>query len=209
MGRLMTLGTATTVVVGLGRGRRPIDALRFVTAAAAHVQEWAVAAEGRRRTGRVLQSLDREVWHVTQDIRLPDGGHADHLVIGLGGVYLLDSRAWQGVVTVDHKGPTITPHGRPAASWIARGQHCSLAPAAAALGRSLSTAAGHPRPAPRAVVVVWAPFPEGLAVSGGITYIAGDRLCAWISDQPRRLAHEILDRGDDRRAAPLLTRALR
>jgi hypothetical protein len=34
--------------------------------------------------------------------------------------------------------------------------------------------------------VIWAPFPEGLAVSGGITYVAGDRLAGWLSQQPRR-----------------------
>jgi hypothetical protein len=205
MGRLMTPGTATTVTVRQLRRVRTIHPLRTVAAAATEVQGWAVAAEGRRRTRRVLRSLDREAWRITQQIRLPDGGHADHLAIGPGAAYLLDSRAWHGVVTVDHKGATITPEGRPAAAWTARGQHCSLAPAAAALGRAVPT--DSPLPAPRAVVVVWAPFPEGLAVSGGITYIAGERLAAWLSDQPRRPAHEISR--DDGRAAPLLARSVR
>ena len=181
----MTLGTATTATVRHLRGARALDPLRMVAAAAAHVHGWAAAAEGRRRTAQVLHSLDPGVWRVTQDIRLPDGGHADHLVVGPGGVYLLDSRAWEGLVTVDHKGATITPEGRPAAAWIARGLHCSLAPAAAALGHALSSAGG-PLAAPHAVVVIWAPFPEGLVVSGGITYVAGDRLAGWLSEQPRR-----------------------
>jgi hypothetical protein len=38
-------------------------------------------------------------------------------------------------------------------------------------------------------VVIWAPFPEGLAVSGGITYVAGDRLAGWMSDERRRPGH--------------------
>jgi hypothetical protein len=185
MGRVMTLGTATTATVRQLRGATTLDPLRLLAAAAEHVHSWAVAAEGRRRTAQVLHSLDPGLWRVTQDIRLPDGGRADHLAVGPGGVYLLDSRAWEGLVTVDHKGATITPGGRPAAAWIARGQHCSLAPAAAALGRALSSAGGS-LPAPHAVVVIWAPFPEGLVVSGGITYVAGDRLAGWLSDQPRR-----------------------
>ena len=112
---VMTLGTATTVAVRRTREAKAIDPLRFVAAAAAHLHGWAVSEEGRRRTARVLRSLDRGTWQVRQNIRLPDGGRADHLAIGPSGVYLLDSRAWLGVVTVDHKGATITPPGRPAA----------------------------------------------------------------------------------------------
>ena len=201
----MTLGTATTVAVRRVREVRRVDSLQLVAAAAARVQSWAVAAEGRRRTRQVLQSLDREAWQVTQHIRLPGGGHADHLVIGPSGVYVLESRAWQGVVTVDHKGATITPEGRPAAAWIARGPHCALAPAAVALGRAMPTSAGSPRHAPRAVVVVWAPFPECLAVSGGITYVAGDRLGGWMSEQPRRHATEA---SRSERADPVLAHSL-
>jgi Nuclease-related domain len=181
----MTLGTATTAAVRRIRGARAIAPLRIVAAAAAQVHGWAATTEGRRRTAQVLRSLDPAAWQVTRNMRLPDGGHADHLAVGPTGVYLLVSRAWQGVVTVDHKGATITPEGRPAAAWTARGQHCSLAPAAAALGRALSTA-GRSTATPQAVVVIWAPFPEGLAVSGGITYVAGDRLVSWMSDQRRR-----------------------
>jgi hypothetical protein len=184
----MTLGTATTAAVRRIRGARAIAPLRIVAAAAAQVHGWAATTEGRRRTAQVLRSLDPAAWQVTRNMRLPDGGHADHLAVGPTGVYLLVSRAWQGVVTVDHKGATITPEGRPAAAWTARGQHCSLAPAAAALGRALSTA-GRSTAAPQAVVVIWAPFPEGLAVSGGITYVAGDRLVSWMSDQRRRPDH--------------------
>jgi hypothetical protein len=48
-------------------------------------------------------------------------------------------------------------------------------------------------PAPRAVVVVWAPFPDAVVVSGGVTYVAGPKLAGWLDDQPRRLAHDHLD----------------
>jgi Nuclease-related domain len=113
MGRVMTLGTATTVAIRQVRGAAALDPLRILAAAAEHVHGWAATAEGRRRTARVLQSLDPGAWRVTQDIRLPDGCRADHLAVGPSGVYLLDSRAWLGVVTVDHKGATITPEGRP------------------------------------------------------------------------------------------------
>ncbi|WP_170852181.1 nuclease-related domain-containing protein [Blastococcus sp. DSM 46786] len=186
----MTLGTTRTTTARLAGGARLVDALRVVSVAAAQLHSWAATTEGRRRTGMVLRSLDRAEWQVTRLVRLPGGGQADHLVIGPTGAYLLDSRAWGGVVTVDHKGATITPGGRPETAWTARGQHCSLAPAAAALGRTVSTT-GRRSVAPRAVVVVWATFPERLAVAGGITYVAGDHLVEWLSDRSRHSDRQV------------------
>ena len=186
----MTPRTATTATVLPARGTNAADALRTVAAAANRVQSWASRAEGRHRTGLALRSLDSAAWRIARHVRLPDGSLVDHLVTGPPGAYLLDSRAWRGVVTVDHKGATITPDGRPEAAWTARGQHSSLAPAAAALGR-IPSASGDRVPAPRAVVVVWATFPERLALSGGITYVAGDHLVAWISDQARRTSEQL------------------
>lgn len=186
----MTLRTATTATAPPAWRVNAVHALRIVTAAADRIQSWAVTTEGRHRTGLALRSLDGAAWRIARHIRLPDGSQADHLVTGPTGAYLLDSRAWRGVVTVDHKGATITPAGRPEAAWTARGQHSSLAPAAAALGR-VSSAAGDRLPTPRAVVVVWATFPERLALSGGITYVAGDHLVEWLSDQARRTHRQV------------------
>ncbi|SFE04706.1 nuclease-related domain-containing protein [Blastococcus tunisiensis] len=191
----MTLRAATSTTVRLARRTRGTDSLHTVAAAASRIQHWAATAEGRRRTAEVLRSMDHRVWRVTQHVRLPDGTHADHLAVGPTGCYLLASRAWPGVVTVDHKGATITPDGHPGAAWTARGQHRSFAPAAAALGRSVAARGGGMLPPPRAVVVVWARFPDRLALSGGISYVAGELLAGWLSgrtappDQrvPRRL----------------------
>jgi Nuclease-related domain len=183
MGCAMVPTTVSAVTARRGGAKA---SLRIV-AAAAQLHRWATAAEGRRRTERVLRALDPAGWQVAHQIALPGGGHVDHLVVGLGGVYLLDSRAWHGVVTVDQKGATITPGDDPGAAWTARGQHQSLPPAAAAVVRALSAATGHPLPAPCAVVVIWAPFPERVAVSCGVTYIAGEQLGDWLTGQPSRL----------------------
>jgi len=185
----------TTVPAGMARhwsAGRVIDSLRIVAAAAAHVCEWAAATEGRRRTERVLRALDRAEWQVVDDVRVPQGGYVDHVVVGPCGIYVIDSKAWRGVVTVDQKGATITPGGDPDAAWTARGRHRSLPPAAAAVAHGLTVTTGGRTPAPCAVVVVWAPFPERVAVSGGVTYVAGEHLAAWLAGQPRRLDPERL-----------------
>ena len=36
-------------------------------------------------------------------------------------------------------------------------------------------------------VVVWAPFTAQAAVSGGVTYVAGEHLADWIPAHPRQL----------------------
>lgn len=164
----------------------PLPLLRTVAAAAGRVQTWAASAEARCRTRRALQDLDRLDWQVAHDVRLPGVDHIDHIAAGPSGVYLFASRAWNGTVTVDHKGATITPERDPGAAWTARGPHRSLPPAASAVARALSAPGGRPVSAPRAVVVVWAPFPERVTVCAGISYVAGEHLVEWLAGQPAR-----------------------
>lgn len=160
--------------------------LRVVAATAWHVQGWATRTEGRRRTQRVLRELGVAGWQVCCDLELAGGERVD-LVAGPGGIFVLDSAAWNGVVTVDLKGATITPFDRPSAAWTARGQHRALAPAAAGVVRALAAATGAPVPAPRPVTVIWSPFPERVAECGAVSYVAGDWLAGWLAEQPMRL----------------------
>jgi|tagenome__1003787_1003787.scaffolds.fasta_scaffold20886235_3 hypothetical protein len=184
--------TVPAVTARRGGTRTAIGPLRAVATAAARLCDWAAAEEGRRRTARVLRALDRTAWQVVHHVAVPSGGHVDHVVIGPAGICVLRSEAWRGVVTVDQKGATITPAGDPDAAWTARGRHRSLPPAAAAVARGLAAATGSSMPAPCAVVVVWAPFPDRVAVSGGVTYVAGEQLAAWLGARPRRLDHDRL-----------------
>jgi hypothetical protein len=164
------------------------DSLRLVSAAAERVHEWASTTEAQRRSRRALESLVRDGWGVAHSVHLPGPLRIDHLVAGPGGVYLLASRAWDGVVTVDHKGATITPARGPDSAWTARGSHRSLLPTASEAARALTALAGTPIPAPRPVVVVWAPFPDRVSVYGGVTYLAGEDLADWLRAQPSRAA---------------------
>ena len=183
----MALTPFLTTTARPGTASRAIGSLRLVAGAASRIHTWANGLEARRRTQGALRPLERRGWQVSHDIPLREGGRVDHLVVGPHGVYVLASCAWSGVVTVDQKGATVTPPHDPAAAWTARGQHRTLPPAAVAVVRALSVATGGAVSAPRAVVVVWAPFPDRIADSGGITYVAGDHLADWLSGQPRRL----------------------
>jgi hypothetical protein len=60
-------------------------------------RNWARGARGERRTARQLHRLVRHGWVVFHDLAVPgSSANADHLVIGPGGIFLLDSKNWRG-----------------------------------------------------------------------------------------------------------------
>jgi hypothetical protein len=58
---------------------------------------WRDGARGERATGRRLQRLERHGYTVLHDLQVP-GSHAnlDHLAIGPGGVFVIDSKRYRG-----------------------------------------------------------------------------------------------------------------
>lgn len=148
-----------------------------------HIERWGIGAAGERRTERVLRPHQRVGWTIAHDLDLPGAGNIDHLAVGPGGVFVLDSKAWSGVVTVDQDGAPITPRDDPDAAWLARGQHRAAARTAARATRALAAAAGMSVPAAQSLVVVWSTFPQGVAASGGVTYVAGEQVHDWLIGQ--------------------------
>jgi hypothetical protein len=65
----------------------------------AYIENWRRGAEGERRTARALRDLERDGWYVRHDV-LAERGNRDHIVVGPGGVYLLDTKVLAGVVRV-------------------------------------------------------------------------------------------------------------
>ncbi|MFZ5848444.1 MAG: nuclease-related domain-containing protein [Actinomycetota bacterium] len=64
-------------------------------------------AFGEQATGKQLKKLEREGWIVLHD--LPRGsGNVDHVLVGTGGVFVLDSKRTDGRVVVDEGGVIVT-----------------------------------------------------------------------------------------------------
>lgn len=158
-----------------------------VDAVPRHIENWGVGAAGERRTEKALRSLQRTGWYLTHDVERPGGGNIDHLAIGPGGVFVIDTKVWSGVVTVDNAGATIAPRDDPSSSWTASGQQRTLPGAAAAVGRALAAATGRSLPGPAAIVALWSPFPQRVAACGKVTYVSGEHLADWLIGQPRQL----------------------
>jgi Nuclease-related domain len=72
---------------------------------------WRRGAAGERRTARLLTLLERRGGAVLHDLALPGTqANLDHLVIGPGGVAVIDTKQYRGRLRLDHDG--MLWHGR-------------------------------------------------------------------------------------------------
>jgi hypothetical protein len=91
----LVLGTLAAVAAGWGlRFRASPDAIA-----------WRRGAVGERRTARLLSPLEQHGWAILHDLALP-GSQANlhHLVIGPGGVFVIDSKQYRGHLQLDSSG---------------------------------------------------------------------------------------------------------
>ena len=80
---------------------------------------WRRGAAGERRTARLLGPLARHGWAVLHDLAIPGSqANLDHLVIGPGGVFVIDSKQYRGRLRLDSSGrlwhgrhPSPPPYG--------------------------------------------------------------------------------------------------
>src|SRR5215218_1570046 len=99
------LAALAGVTVAAGLGWR----LRFHVAA--DTLAWRRGAAGERRTARLLGPLERHGWAVLHDLAIPGSqANIDHLVIGPGGVVVIDTKQYRGRLRLDYDG--LLWHGR-------------------------------------------------------------------------------------------------
>jgi hypothetical protein len=97
----LVLGVLAAVAAGWGLRFRPSPAARA----------WRRGAAGERRTARLLGPMERHGWVVLHDLALPGSrANLDHLVIGPGGVLVIDSKQYRGRLQLDPTGRLW--HGR-------------------------------------------------------------------------------------------------
>ncbi len=85
--------------------------LRFRVSA--ETAAWRRGARGERRTARQLRKLVRAGWTVLHDLAIPQSrANGDHLLIGPPGVFLVDSKAWHGHITMSVDG-SASHNGHP------------------------------------------------------------------------------------------------
>jgi hypothetical protein len=151
----------------------------------AWIETYLVGAYGEERTAKVLAPLFKRGWVVVHDLnRLKS--NLDHVLVGPGGVFVLDTKNLHGTVVVDGDRLTLTRPGEPRAAYT----NDNLAGQARAQGSELNRMLKQRcqlSPWVTAVVVLWADFPQQIGHGRSMSYVHGDHLVDWLQSQPARL----------------------
>jgi hypothetical protein len=166
------LGGLVAMVTGWGLWFRPSpDAVA-----------WRRGAAGERRTARLLDPLERHGWAVLHDLAVPRSrANIDHLVVGPGGVFVIDSKHYRGRLQLDGSGRLW--HGR-----------YPLAPTLRAVDHEADQAAQvlvDPDVVVIPIVAVHgAQVPWGKVVTQGVPVVAAKRLPSMLCQLPAVLSPE-------------------
>ena len=148
----------------------------------ADILAWRRGAAGERRTARLLAPLERRGWAVLHDLAIPGTqANIDHLVIGPGGVLVVDSKQYRGQLRLDRYG--MVWHGRHLLVSALRKVRWQADQADQVLGIADITVAA-------VVAVHGASVPWGLLQADGVTILPARRLPGLLQGLPPRLGPE-------------------
>jgi hypothetical protein len=150
------------------------------------IAKWGRGAEGERRTAKALGPLRARGWFVRHDVA-GKYGNLDHIVVGPGGVFLLDTKNLGGAISVEDGALAVHFQLSPIDDYIYTGLPRAVGGAARGLRDRLQEKLGwivdvYP------VVVIHGLFPQRVVPAGRLTYVAVEELAAWLEEQPCRLA---------------------
>lgn len=171
-------------VLGVLGGMVFASYLTFRLSGPGWIENWQQGAWGEQSTAKALRPLECSGWVVLHD--LPVGrGNVDHIAIGPGGVFLLDSKRLggsaslvQGVLTVERFGDSDLRYTHPGPGHL-----LGLARETYERVRAATRLSQWVTP----VMVMWGEFPQRL-VEDRCVYLHGDELAGWLSAQPQRIA---------------------
>jgi hypothetical protein len=149
-----------------------------------YVARWKRGGDGERRTERQLRTLEPE-WKAFHD-RESQSGNVDHLAVGPGGVFLLDTKTLNGRITYTKKGLSVHFPGTARRDYTLDRLEKSLRMSAHQLSHKIKFATGLSKWV-QPVVVVWGDF-DGAVEGDGVWLIHGDALSAWLGSQDHWLS---------------------
>jgi hypothetical protein len=167
----LVVGMLAAIAVGWGLRFRPSpDAIA-----------WQRGAAGEQRTARLLSPLERQGWVVLHDLAIPGSrANLDHLAIGPGGVFVIDSKHYRGRLQLD-------PSGR---LWHGR---YPLAPTLRAVSFEADRAAqvlADPHVVVPIVAVHGAQVPWGKVITQGVPIVSARQLPSMLRALPAVLGPE-------------------
>jgi Nuclease-related domain len=148
----------------------------------ADTRAWRRGAAGERRTARLLVPLERRGWAVLHDLAIPGTqANMDHLVIGPGGVLVIDSKRYRGRLRLDRYG--MVWHGRQLLVSVLRKVLWAADQADEVLGVADVQV-------PAVVAVHGASVPWGLLQADGVTIVPARRVPGLLQALPSMLGRE-------------------
>jgi hypothetical protein len=142
---------------------------------------WRRGAAGEQRTARLLSPLERQGWVVLHDLAVPgSAANIDHLAIGPGGVFVIDSKQYRGRLQLDPSGRLW--HGRYPLDPILRAVSFEADRAAQVLA--------DPQVVVPIVAVHGAQVPWGKVVTQGVPVVSARRLPSMLRALPVVLGPE-------------------
>jgi hypothetical protein len=154
----------------------------------AWIENWQDGAWGEEWTAKALKGLETEGWVVLHDVPAA-GGNFDHVAVGPGGVFLLDSKRLRGTVRVEREQVHVerleSPDlhyrhpGIPGLLGLAREAHDRI--------RAETKISVWVQP----TMVIWGEFGQRV-VDGRCCFVHGDEVAAWLLGQPVRIAPQRL-----------------
>ena len=158
----------------------------------AHVEHWLRGARGERKTERALRPLRRSGWSFAHDVDTRRGNR-DHVAVGPGGVFLIETKRPDGAVRVDGDALLVQRLDDPEQRYAIERLGARVRAEAARLSKELAEATGR-RCWVQPIVVLWAPFAHRTLERNGVVYLHGAELAAWLRSRDRTLDR---DRCDD------------
>mgnify|MGYP000904642165 CR=1 FL=1 len=153
------------------------------------IENWQLGSWGEKQTAKELNKLP-STWVIMHDIQTRHG-NIDHLVVGPGGVFLLDSKRWSGTVEVHNEtARTVRWQGAPPSPLSGAAHVASLA--RETHDQVLANTRINQWVQP--VVVVWGDFPQGIAGGQRCSYVAGEQLAKWLIEHPAQIADKVVPR---------------
>jgi len=148
------------------------------------IEHWQQGAWGEQATANALRALEHEGWVVLHDLTA-NRGNVDHVVIGPGGVFLLDTKRLAGSVTVENGRVTVTRFDDSDLSYTFQAHPQLLALAREAHDRIRAATRINLWVTP--VLVLWSDFRQR-EFHDTCTFLHGEELVDWLRRQPQAIA---------------------
>jgi len=150
-----------------------------------YIARWRRGAEGERATSRALRRLVRHGWTLVNDVPVARG-NVDHVLIGPPGVFALDSKNLNGIVSVRHGVLKTRWHEDPDDGYENKALASHSRSAARELRGALRAHGAVVDVQP--VIVLWAEFEQRSILSKQVAWIDGKHLADVLERRPATLS---------------------